>query len=56
MDRIGKRLILYYDDGEKVTRREIVVAAEDDDFIVDNSGQYFNKSRIVRMQENGGSK
>ena len=54
MDRVGKKLILYYDDGERVTRREIIVKDEDDCFIVDRTGQHFNKSRIVRMQENGG--
>ena len=51
MDRIGKKLILYYDDGEKITRREIIVSSEDDNFLGSADGQYFNKNRIVRMQE-----
>lgn len=54
MDRIGKKLILYYDDGTRVTRREIVVQDEDESFIVSKDGQHFNKNRIVRMQDNGG--
>ena len=53
-DRIGKKLILYYDDGIKVTRREITIKSEDNSFIISTDGQYFNKTRVVRMEDRGG--
>ena len=51
MDRIGQKIILYYDDGEKITRREITIKSEDALFITASDGQIFNKTRIVRAQE-----
>lgn len=53
MDRKGKKLILYYDDGLKIVCRDIKVMDEDDNFIYAYGGLYFNKSRIVRMEDKG---
>jgi len=50
-DRRGKKLIIYYDDGIKVTRRDITVSDEDETFIYDTTGHYYNKTYIRRMED-----
>jgi len=49
--RQGKKLVLFYDDGLKINRRDITVKDEDDNFIYDTTGHYYNKNRIVRMED-----
>lgn len=51
MDRIGKKLIIFYDDGVKVQRRDIIVDDEDEDFIYDHNGHFWNKKYIRRMED-----
>lgn len=51
MDRKGKKFTIYFDDGLKIVKRDITISDEDETFIYAGN-LYFNKSRIVRMEEN----
>ncbi len=51
MERIeGKKLKIFFDDGEKVAWKEGVVTSQDDFGIVLENKQLISKQRIIRME------
>lgn len=50
MDMIGKRISVYFDDGEKIARKQGVCTSSDDDFLILDYKNGISKNKIIRIE------
>ena len=51
---LGKRIKIYFDDGQKISWREGIVTLHDEFLIILDNKQLIPKGRIVRMEVESG--